>query len=426
MSITEVKGREGWYDVVVYDRVSVPGQKPAKISKRVKGQKAAERAERDLKTERDRGSLTARRQTLSAYSDRWLKSRRAEISRQTAAGYGRIVSEYIDRHEIGKLRVGDIDVTAVSTFYAAVLERGSVGAPVSPETVRGVHRVLSMILKRATHDGLLRMNPCQQAKPPKDDRTEDEAQEPGVDPETAREFVTGAAGTSIGAVAAVALGTGLRRSELLALRWRDVDFVAGELHVTGKIEQVKGSVARTATKTKRSRRTVPFGANVAAVLQAQKRSLAEKRLATPAELWHEEGWVFPSLRVSFNRAGDVFPGGRIWTPNALAQEWRREIDRANGRRLGEFVAAGGAVEDFEPWEFGIHALRHAYATKQLADGVRVEIVSRRLGHSSSLVTLRVYSHVLDTERRDGVDAADGLLGALLPAGVGRGTNGTVR
>jgi len=411
VSVTELADRPGCYLVVVYDRVAEPGSRPAKVQRVVKGQRAAEKLERDLLKERDKGSLVARAQTLAEYADRYLASRKAEVSAQTLAGYRNVVDRYVKPFPIGSLRLDAVDRTAVATFYADVLANGARrrGVAIQPATVRGIHRVLAMILARACDDGLLHRNPCNLAKPPKDDRVQEDA-EPGVDPETARRFLVLAEGTPIHAVAAVALGTGLRRSELIALRWSDVDLEAGEIDVNGKIEQVDGHVERKAPKTKRSRRKVPFGAAVAAVLRRQRSMLAERRLKYVKDgLWADEPWVFPSVRSSAAKGDGVLPAGRLWTPSAFAQEWRRSMRQVNGRRLGEWVDAGGTVEDFEPWEFGVHALRHAYATAQLAAGVRDELVSRRMGHSSSLVTRKVYSHVTEAEQREGVDVADGLL-----------------
>lgn len=413
MSVTELAERPGYYLVVVYDRVAEKGSRPKKLQRIVKGQRAAEKLERDLKSGRDKGSLVERAQTLADYADRYLVSRRKEISAQTLAGYRALFDRYIKPYPIAALRVDNVSVTAVTTFYSDLLENGARrrGVAVQPATVRAVHRLLSMMLKRAYIDGLLHRNPCEQAKVPKDDRDADV--EPGVDPETARAFLEAAQKTPIYAVAAVALGTGLRRSELLALRWSDVDLEAGTLDVNGKIEQVNGHVARTAPKTKRSRRRVPVGFEVLRVLRQQKKMLAERRLRYAKDgLWADEPWIFPTLRSSVARDGEVLPAGRLWTPSAYAQEWRQTMNDVNGRRLGEFVAAGGVPEDFEPWEFGIHALRHAYGTAQLAAGVRLEVVSRRMGHSSSSVTLGVYSHVLDSEEREGVDVADSLLRRL--------------
>ena len=412
MSVKQIAGRPGWYDVVVYDRVSAPGERPVKVAHRVKGQRNAEKLERDLLRDRESGSLVARSQTVSAYAVRYLASRRAEIARPTCSSYCRCVSRYIDRHPIGKLKVGEVTVTAVSSFYADLLERGSVGQPLSVETVRGVHRVLSMMLKRATIDGLLPGNPCSVAKVPKDNAVEtQEESEPGIDPEAAGRFLAAIEGSSVYTMAATALGTGLRLSELLGLQWADVDLKAGELHLVGKIEQVGGRVERTTLKTKRSRRTVPFGANVSAVLRQQKRIIAAARLRLAKDgSWSDQDWVFPILRISFSRAGALLPAGRCWPPDAFEKTWSRARRRANEIALAEYVVGGGEVEDFTPpWTHGIHAHRHAYATAQLAEGVRDEIVSRRLGHSSSLVTRKVYSHVTEAEVRDGVDAADRLI-----------------
>lgn len=411
MSVTEVPGREGWFDVVVYDRVSAPNKRPAKVAKRVKGQRAAERVERELLRDRDRGSLVERRGTLAAYADRYLASRRAEVAKATLNGYQGTVDRYVKRHAIGDMRLSDIDATAVAAFYADLLERGSVGSPVATATVRKVHRILSMILKRAVVDGLVNVNPCTVVKVPKANEAADD-NERGVDPAIASEYVATVRdhGMPTGPVAAVALGTGLRLSELLALRWADIDLDASELHVTGKIEQVPGSLRRTATKTTRSTRTVPFGPAVAAVLAAQKRRIAALRLAAPEGTWIDEGWVFPRRSLRVERDGTVNPAGAVWSPHSFLHEWRRDRRLANEIRLAEYAEAGGSVEDFTPpYDFGIHALRHAYGTAQLAAGVRVEVVSRRLGHASSLITLSVYSHVMTTEVRDGVDVADSLL-----------------
>ena len=423
MSVKEIKDRPGWYNVVVYDRVSAPGEKPVRVARRVKGQRNAEKLERDLLKARDSGSLVARSQTLSAYAVRYLESRRAEVSEPTHASYCTYVRRYIDRHPIGKMKVSDITVTVVSSFYADLLEgvgryvQDKDGKPVSAppvgvETVRGVHRVLSMMLKRAAVDGLLPGNPCTIAKVPKDNAVETlEESEPGIDPKAAGLFLAAIEGSSVYTMAATALGTGLRLSELLGLQWCDVDLKAGELHLVGKLQQVNGVVKRTTLKTKRSRRTVPFGARVTDVLKQQKREIAGKRLLLAKDgHWVDEDWVFPILRISFTRAGELLPAGRWWPPDAFEKTWRRAVLRANEIALAEHVYAGGKVEEFEPpWTHGIHAHRHAYATAQLAAGVRDEVVSRRLGHSSSLITRKVYSHVTEAEVREGVDVADGLL-----------------
>ena len=421
MAIREVEGKPGLFDVVVYDRVRVKGQKPRKIERRVRGQRKAEDLERELKNQRDVGSLVGRNSTLSDYATAYLRSRRTEVSRQTLHGYTTIADRYIRRHAIGDARLGSITVTMVADFYADLLTgdgRDAVddagkpvpAAPVLTETVRGVHRVLSMMLKRAAVDGFITSNPCQVVKPPKDDRDGDEDREPGLDPEDARRLLAALRSTEVYTAAALAMGTGLRRSEFLALRWSDVDLKAKELSVTGKLEEVSGVVERTTTKTKRSKRTVPFSDAIVAVLKAQKARIAAAKLRAAKDgLWVDEDWVFPSFTASVAKDRTNLLAGRCWTPNAFAQAWRRSMTTANGILLGEFVAAGGEVKDFTPEQAGVHSFRHTYATMQLRAGVRDEIVSRRLGHSSSLITRKVYSHATQEEKREGVDVTDAAL-----------------
>ena len=143
---------------------------------------------------------------------------------------------------------------------------------------------------------------------------------------------------------------------------------------------------------------------------SRKDAIAAARLKYQKRgVWEKSDYVFPTLNISFTRTREMLPAGRMWSPDAFARTWTRAMNDLNGRRLGEFVQAGGTVEDFEPIAAGPHALRHAYCTNQLASGVRLEVVSRRMGHSSSAVTAKVYSHVTAEEQREGVDVADGLL-----------------
>jgi integrase len=102
-------------------------------------------------------------------------------------------------------------------------------------------------------------------------------------------------------------------------------------------------------------------------------------------------------------------GGRLWTPDAFTQAFRKAQIRSKERRLGEFVAAGGTVEDFDPHIVGFHDFRHTAATTWLRSGVRVEVVSRWLGHANSVITLQTYSHVVAEEHHGGVEAVDTLV-----------------
>lgn len=395
MSVTPVKGREGVFDVVVWT-LATPESPRRRITYRVEGKRKADKLERDLLHRRDEGLPIDKPQNLGEYLDAYFASRRHEVTPLTLAGYQVIVKRYI-KPAIGKRRLPEVTVTVVRKFYADLTERG-----LAPRTVAGVHRVLSMGLKAAMIDGLIPRNPCQVARPPKVVDF-DKPAERGLEPKAAKDLLSALQGTPVYAPAALALLTGLRRGEVLALRWDEVDLTGGELHVRAALEQVGKTVTRKQPKSERSTRTVPLSLQAIAVLRRHRAEQDALRLKWGV-FWQDEGYVFPATRVTQSQNG-----GRIWTPDAFAQAWRRGMDEANGRLLGEYVKDGGEVEDFDPMTVGFHELRHTAATAWLAAGVRVEIVSRRLGHSSSVVTLNVYSHVLADERRDGIEALDSLV-----------------
>lgn len=398
MAVIPIKDREDWFDVVVYQRATSPGAKGKRVTRRVKGKRKAERLERDLTKARDEGRVIGTPPTLADFIARYHESRRHEVSAQTLHGYQSIATRYI-APDLGTLPLSAVTSTEVRAFYGRLVGRG-----LSAGTVAGVHRVLSMALKAAVDDRLTLTNPCQVARPPKSQTLTTREDERGLEPDEARRLLRDLRGTQVYVPAAVALATGVRRGEVLALKWEDIDIKRGELHVRAALEQVGKAVTRRDPKTERSRRTVPFGAQTAALLSAHLRAQNETRLRSRF-FWRDEGYVFPSERITQSE-----DGGRVWTPDAFAQAWRRAINEVNGKRLGKYVLRGGKVEDFDPLVVGFHDLRHTCATIWLANGVRDEEVSRRLGHSSSVITRRVYSHVLRQESRDGVDATDALLG----------------
>jgi len=378
MAVIPVKGRDKVFDVVVWTRAT-DDEPRRRITYRVEGKTAARRKERDLLSRRDEGLPLDKPVRLIDFLDTYLDSRRHEVTALTLAGYKAIAKRYI-APSIGKRRLPDVSVTVVRKFYSDLTERG-----LAPRTVAGVHRVLSMSLKAAMVDGLIPRNPCQVARPQKITDF-DKPAERGLEPDEARKLLKALEGTPVYAPAALALLTGLRRGEMLALKWEDVDLPAGELHVCAALQQVGSVVTRQQPKTERSTRTVPLSLQAITVLRRHRAEQDAQRLKWGV-FWHDEGYVFPSPRVTQSQ-----DGGRVWTPDAFAQAFRKAV-RAKDKEM----------------RVGFHDLRHTAATAWLKAGVRAEVVSRRLGHSSSVVTLNVYSHALADERRDGVEVLDGLL-----------------
>ena len=300
MAVMPVKGRENVFDVVVWTREN-PDSPRRRVTYRIEGKRKADKLERDLLHRRDRGLPVDKPKTLSEFSTAYLASRRHEVTNQTLHGYQAIAGRYI-APRIGAKRLPDVTVTVVRRLYSDLTDAG-----LSPRTVAAVHRVLSMTLKAACIDGLIPRNPCQVARPPKPVDF-DKPRERGLEPDVARQLIHDLEGTPVYVPAAIALLAGLRRGELLALKWEDVDLEAAELHVRAALEQVGKVTTRRQPKSARSSRTVPVSPRAVAILRAHRRDQDATRLRSGV-FWRDEGYAFPSDRVTQTQYG-----GRLWTP----------------------------------------------------------------------------------------------------------------
>jgi len=169
------------------------------------------------------------------------------------------------------------------------------------------------------------------------------------------------------------LETGLRRGEALALQWRDVDFTRGEVKVWRSWTKVEGRGTFSAPKTRSARRTVPLPRGLLLRLEARRQELLER--LTPEELAE----VF------------LFGGNKPYDPDAFNHYLRRLARKAGLGRVR------------------VHDLRHTWATLALSRGIPLEVVSERLGHANPNITLGVYRHLLEEERRGYVIDLEDLL-----------------
>jgi integrase len=182
-------------------------------------------------------------------------------------------------------------------------------------------------------------------------------------------------GGELGDLVGLAIATGLRRGELLALRWRDIDLDAGRLDVSGALEYLGGTIRRKSPKTRQGARSVALPA-------ASVRLLAGRREA-----------ALLALGSQFTPEIPVFPAadGRSWrNPDTASQYVRRAL------------RAAGLPEN-------LHGMRHAHATALLSAGINPRQVQQRLGHADIKTTLGVYGHVLPRDETRTVALLDSIL-----------------
>jgi integrase len=186
-----------------------------------------------------------------------------------------------------------------------------------------------------------------------------------LQPDRARELLDALRGQPLYMLASLALASGMRRNEMLALRWQDINLDAGRLTVETALEQTTAHGVRVkGPKTRRSRRTISLPVHVIAELRVHWRMQQEQRLALGVGKAPADSWVLATI------------DGKPQTPNVVSGLWARAMD-----------AIGMP-------EITLHSLRHTHASMLIAAGMDILTISRRLGHASPTITLNTYGHLI--------------------------------
>jgi integrase len=314
--------------------------------------------------------LPSERLTVAAFLVRWLATIKPALRPNTYRRYEQFVRMHISP-ALGRITLTKLTPDQLQELYAAKLEAG-----LSPTTVRHLHAAAHKALKQATRWGLVARNVATVVEVPRMVRHEMAT----LTPEEAQRVIEAARGERLGAVYTLALTTGMRRGELLGLRWRDVDLERGAVQVRASLQWTKEGPAFAEPKTERSRRQITLAKIAIDTLRAHRLAQAEERLRRgPA--WEDNDLVF---------ANEV--GRPVYPNNMVRRSFEPLLKRAGVRRVR------------------FHDLRHSAATLLLAEGVHPKIVSEMLGHSQIAMTLDLYSHVTPTMQRQAADAMDVVLG----------------
>lgn len=312
--------------------------------------------------------------TVDEYLDKWLESAaRPRLSERTYADYIELLKRYV-RPKLGSTKLAQLRPLGIQGLYAEMQERG-----LSGRTVRVTHVVLSSALKQAVRWHMLPLNPAQACELPKRTRREMKA----LTPEEAAAFLKEAKEDPHGLIFAFALATGMRPEEYLALQWKDVDLQKGTATVQRTLcwrRQKGGGWYFGEPKTSQSRRTIPLPASLVKEVAQHKRRQAENRLRLGSE--------YQSYDLVFATA----TGGPLHSENLNARNFKAVRTRAK-----------------LPSNVTLYTLRHTCATLLLLAGENPKVVSERLGHSSIVMTLDIYSHVLPSMQQAATEKLEKML-----------------
>ena len=302
--------------------------------------------------------------TLGAWLNRWLEVIAPSIEPHTLGGYTRLAKQYLIPR-LGAVKLAKLRPADVEKLFADLLRD-----KVSAAMVRKIGTALSISLNHAIRSQLILFNPARGVRRPK--ATKPDIKVLGA--ADAAKLVKASAGEPLGTLFVLLLDSGMRPGEAFALLWSDVDLVAGRVTVTKTLEQIGGEFRVKATKTGRSNRSVDLSANTVRMLLEHRKELLRMGLnPKPASL------VFCS------------PEGGYVTRNR------------GGRDLQDLLTRQ------ELPQVSLYGLRHTSATLLLLANVNPKVVSERLGHSSIVMTLDTYSHVLPSMGKAAADVMEKLL-----------------
>lgn len=356
-----VRKRGGTWAVVVDLGQDDKGRRRQKWHSGYRTRRDAAHALTDILARLDtRSYVEPSKQTVSQYLSEWLSAIRTTVGPGTWRSYRTNIEGHV-LPRIGRLPLRQVTAIRLNALYADLLEQGRCDGKggLSPRTVRYTHAILHRALRDAVRWGRLARNPADLADPPRANTPEMRV---WTRVELAR-FLNHARNDRLYAAWLLLATTGLRRGELLGLRWADVDLAASRASVRQSLNSAAGKLEFLPPKTAKSKRSLALDPATVAALRSHRRAQFEERLA-----W---GPAYRELDLVFCRED-----GTPVRPDSLSRSFSALVRAAGLSRIR------------------LHDVRHTYATIALTAGTHPKVVAERLGHATIGITLDIYSHVL--------------------------------
>jgi integrase len=373
------RGKHGqWYAVIdVFDAEDRRKRRWHRLDN-CKGKREAEKAcERLIVQQGDGTYVEPSKMTVAAFLERWIEHMQGQVSPRSHERYAELCRKNL-APLLGGLALTKLQPAQISQSYAKALASGRRDGTggLSTRTVTHMHRVLREALQQAVRWQLLARNPADAVKPPKVERK----QMAVLDTDATARLIEAARGSSLAVPILLGVLCGLRRGEIVALRWRSVDLERGQLSVVASTEQTDAGCREKEPKSGRGR-TVALAPLMVEELRSHRLRQAEGLLALGVRLTDDHHVV-------------AREDGQALQPRSLTHAFVK------------FVRQCGL-------QIRLHDLRHTHATHMLASGVHPKIAQERLGHSSIGITLDLYSHVLPGMQAEAVARVDDALQSAL-------------
>ena len=353
---------EGGYDELTGKRI--------RTYKNVKGSmREAKTLMHRMITEMEQGMLTQKtNKRVGEWMDEWLDNYLINVEETTRIGYRTKIKCYI------KPAIGDIFLRALRTEHVQRMINDMYNRGLSPKNIRDAFNNVNAAMKKAVKLHIIPHNPCEAVELPKLKKYHAKVYQT----EIMQELLTIVSGTDMFLPVFLLVMVGLRRGELLALRWEDIDFDKNILKVRRNMVRGETGFIIKTPKTESGIRDIHLGNDVMDILREAKAQYDEYAV--------DYGPGFQNLDFVIHKKD-----GSPFMPDSMTQKWSR------------FLATNGLPK------IRLHDLRHSNATALIQAGVNPRVVQQRLGHSDVNITLNTYTHVLPAMDAEAAEKLDEML-----------------
>ncbi len=369
-----------WYVVVDLGR-DLEGKRKQKWHGGFKTRKAAEVARAKIVGDLHGGTYSEPSKTSfqNWVVDQWLPNVETQVKPSTFDSYQRNLRLHVIP-TLGPRQLQDIGPAQLNDIYAQLLRDGKLNGPggLSAKTVRYIHTIIHKALADAIDIGLLTTNPAERAKPPRP-RATSQTELRFWEPAQLRQFLRISTCHRLATAWHLAAMTGMRRGEVLGLRWDDVDFERSRIHIRQALVSVAYELVFSTPKNHKAR-VIDLDEQTVAKLRAHKTLQIGER-STWGSDYQDKDLVFPK------------ENGEPLHPQTYSQAFERLVAASDLPRIR------------------LHDLRHTHAMIALSAGVPPKVISERLGHDDPAFTLKQYAHVIPGMQADAARQIADLVGS---------------